>query len=94
MCDPGDDATAIEIGRGRFVRVAASLSNQQDVPVLGHATINRRERGRSPDEQWHRHVRENDDVPQREDGEAVRYVEDLRVAADGRHGRKIVYGSW
>ena len=88
--DSRDNASAIQIGCRRFVRVTAPLRDEQDVPLLRHRAVHRGERRRPPHQQRHRDVREDHHIPQRQHGEAVRNREDFGVSFDGRHAGKIV----
>ena len=85
--DAPDDPDAEEVLRPRLVHVGALLGDEEDPAVLGERRLDRRERGRPPDEQRDDHVREDDDIPERHDGDALGDVEAFGFAGEGEgHG--------
>ena len=69
--DRGDGADAIDVvGRG-IVLGGVLLGDQQDLLVVLHHRFERADRFLAADEQRHDHVRENDDVAQRQHGKQL-----------------------
>ena len=64
--DAGDRADAVDVVAAGIVLARVLLRHQQDLLVVLHHLLERVDRLLAPDEQGHDHVREDDDVPQRQ----------------------------
>ena len=63
--------TRIDVVGGRIVLGGVLLRDQQDLLVVLHHRFERADRLLAADEQRHDHVREDDDVAQRQDGQQI-----------------------
>ncbi len=82
-------ADAEQIRRGWLLHVGASLRDQEDPPLSASRFVNRGERGGAPDEEGDHHVREHDEIAQRQDRQALRNVVRVGVASDEGHEERI-----
>jgi hypothetical protein len=85
--NPRGNADALEISGRRLLNVPAPLRHEQDHPPIGHRRLHRRQRSLSPHEQRHDRVGKYDEIPERQDRQALGDGEGLGVAAEGSHGR-------
>ena len=69
--DVTDGADREDVLLGGIVGLGATLRCKQQLLVSGHRVLERRQRLLASDEQWHDHVREHDDVAQREERKAI-----------------------
>ena len=69
--DVGDAAHRVDVVRARVVDGGVVLCRQEDPLVLHERVIERPRGGRPSNHERHHHVRENDDVPQGNDGECL-----------------------
>ena len=63
-----DRADRVDVGGGRIVLRGILLGDEQDLLVVLHHVFERAHRLLAADEQRHDHVREDDDVAERQDG--------------------------
>jgi hypothetical protein len=66
--DVGDRAVVVDRFGRRIVVAGVLLRRQQDLPVVFHHVFERTDRFLAADEKRHDHVRENNNVAQRQDG--------------------------
>ena len=67
----GGDADLVQVGAAGIVLGGVELRDQENLLVGRHRRLQRGHRLVAPDEQRDDHVREDDDVPQRQDGEGL-----------------------
>ena len=82
--DGGDDAEIVERVAVGIVLGRIELGDQEDALVRRHRAFQRRHRFVAADEQRHDHVREDDDVAQRQDGIGFAHVHSTGGAAGPR----------
>ena len=69
--DRRDRTDAIDVVGGRIVLGRVLLRHQQDLLVVLHHGFKRANRFLAADEEWHDHVREHNDVAQRQHGQRI-----------------------
>jgi hypothetical protein len=76
----------VEIRRRRFLLLAVALGNEQDDLVFSESCLDGGEGRRPPHEERNYHIGEYDDIPKREDRNAVRRRDRLIIPLKGlRH---------
>ena len=70
----------MEVSGGWLLLFPVTLSDEQNDLVFGERRLDRGELRRSPHEKWDYYIGENDDIPKRQDRNAVRRRDALVVS--------------
>ncbi len=82
--DVGDAAHREDVVRLRLVHRGVVLGGEEDPLVLAEGVFEGPDRRRTPDHERHHHVREHDDIPQRNDGEGLVHFHRGALLQEGR----------